>query len=395
MRNFSFYTPTEIVFGRDTEKETGRLAKKWGGTKVFIVYGGGSVVRSGLLSLVEQELDEQGIAHMSAGGVQPNPRVALARKMIGQAITFGADMVLGVGGGSAIDTAKAVAVGAVCPNEDIWDIWTGAVPQPDEPLPVGAVLTIAATGSEMSDSAVLTDEESGKKKGFNTDINRPKFAVMDPALCFTLPDYQVACGVVDILMHTLERYFTPYDGNLLTDEIAEGVMRVITTQGLIAYRNRSNYDAMSEVMWCGSVSHNGLTGLGRGRDFTCHKLGQEIGAMFDVAHGATLSAVWGSWARYVYHTDPARFANYGKKVWGIENEDTEEAAKEAIRRTEQFFRDLDMPASIGELSIGLQTDDLLKKLAEGATNGDTMKLGTFQPLDMQDALAVYRMANHR
>ncbi len=395
MQNFTQYTPTEIVFGRDTERETGRLAKKWGASKVLIVYGGGSVVRSGLLSAVEKQLDGENIAHTSIGGVQPNPRVDLARRAAGQAVAFGADMILAVGGGSVIDTAKAAAIGAANPGTDIWDIWTGEVPVPDKALPVGVVLTIAAAGSEMSDSAVLTNAETGKKRGLSTDLNRPRFAVLDPALMFTLPKEQIACGVVDILMHTLERYFTPVEGNMLTDEIAEAVMRVDTTEGLKAYRNPSDYDALSEVMWCGSLSHNRLTELGRMRDFTCHKLGHELSGVFDLPHGETLSALWGSWARYVYKTDSERFARYGEKVWGIDIGDPEEAALAAISRTEQFFHDLNMPASIGELSIGLQTDDLLKKLADSATEGDTIRLGTFQPLDMHDAVAVYRMANHR
>ncbi len=395
MQNFTQYAPTEIVFGRDTEKETGKLAKKWGAKKVLIVYGGGSAAKSGLLASVERQLDEDGIAHTEIGGVQPNPRLDLARKAVGMAVTFGANLILAVGGGSVIDTAKAVAIGAANPDTDIWDIWTQKVPEPKKALPVGVVLTIAAAGSETSDSAVLTNPETGKKLGFSSDLNRPAFAVMDPALMFTLPKEQIACGVVDILMHTLERYFTPVDGNLLTDEIAEGLMRVVTTEGLKAYRNPSDYDALSEVMWCGSLSHNRLTELGRMRDFTVHKLGHELGGMFDLPHGMTLSALWGSWARYVYKTDPERFANYGKKVWGIEAGDPEEAALAAIKRTEQFFRDLNMPTSIGELKIGVQTDDLLKKLADSATNGDKIRLGTFQPLDMDDALAVYRMANHR
>ncbi len=395
MQNFTQYTPTEIVFGREAERQTGRLVKKWGGTKVLIIYGGGSVVKSGLLGNVEKQLEAEGIDYTTIGGVQPNPRLALAQKAVGIAVSYGADLILAVGGGSVIDTAKAAAIGAMCPGTDIWDIWTKKAPLPEKALPVGVVLTIAAAGSEMSNSAVLTNQDTGKKKGLTTELNRPVFAVMDPALMFTLSKEQIACGIVDIMMHTLERYFTPVEGNLLTDEIAEGLMRTLTTQGLRAYQNPSDYDALSEVMWCGSLSHNGITGLGRPNDFTCHKLGHEIGGMFDVPHGATLSALWGSWARYVYKTDPERFANYGRKVWGIETEDTDEAAQEAIRRTEQFFRDLGMPTSIGELSIGLQTDDLLKKLADSATEGGTIRLGTFQPLDIDDAVAVYRMANHR
>ena len=246
----------------------------------------------------------------------------------------------------------------------------------------------------MSDSTVLTNEETGKKAGYNSDIVRPKFAILNPELTFTLPKYQVACGVVDIMMHTLERYFTPVSGNQLTDEIAESVLRTVTRNGLAAYENPKDYDAMSEIMWCGSLSHNGLTGLGRPKDFVCHKLGHEIGGMFDEAHGATLSAVWGSWARYVYHLDVARFARYGKQVWNIEKEDEEEAALAAIERTEEFFRALDMPVSIGELSIGVQPDDVLRKMADSATRGGTVTLGAFRKMDAQDMYEVYKAANH-
>ncbi len=353
------------------------------------------MAKSGLLKSVEQQLDKEGIEHTSIGGVQPNARLSLAQKAAMSAIKFKANLILAVGGGSVIDTAKAAALGAVNQDSELWDIWTKQIPAPDCALPVGVVLTIAAAGSEMSDSAVLTNEEIGKKKGFSLDIIRPIFAVMDPALMFTLPKEQIACGVVDILMHTLERYFTPVERNTRTEENAEGLMRTITTQGLKAYQNPSDYEALSEVMWCSSLSHNGITGLGRANDFTCHKLGHELSGMFDTPHGASLSALWGSWARYVYQTDPERFANYGRKVWGIDIEDTDEAAQAAIKRTEQFFRDLDMPTCIGELRPGVQTDDLIKKLADSATEGDTVELGIFQPLDMDDVIAVYRMANHR
>ncbi len=355
MQNFTYYTPTEIIFGRGAEKEAGRLAEKWNAKKVLIVYGGGSAVRSGLLAVIEAELDTECIAWDTLSGVQPNPRLALARVGVKKAVAFGADLVLAVGGGSVIDTAKAVAIGAANPETDLWDFWTGKVKKPERVLPVGVVLTIAAAGSETSDSVVLTNEETGTKKGYGGDFVRPKFALMNPELAATLPRYQLACGVVDILMHTLERYFTPVEGNYLTDEIAEGLMRTIICEGKKVCDNPADYDAMSEVMWCGSLSHNGLTGLGRGKDFSCHKLGHEIGGMFDEAHGATLSAVWGSWARHVYRQDVARFARYGRKVWGIDGDAAgdEEIALAAIRRTEEFFRSLDMPVCLGELGMGV------------------------------------------
>lgn len=393
MKNFTLYTPTRIVFGKEVEKETGRLAKEQGASKVLIVYGGGSIIKSGLLKSVQKSLQKEGIAYTELAGVKPNPRMSLAREGVEKAISFGADLILAVGGGSSIDTAKAIAIGAANEGIDLREFWSGKEAI-TKVLPVGAVLTIAAAGSEMSDSAVLTNEETGKKGGVNTDLVRPRFAVMNPELTYTLPKYQLTCGIVDIFMHTIERYFTPEDGNELTDEIAEGLLRTLIRNGLKAVEQPKDYDALSEIMWCGSLSHNNLTGLGRPKDFACHKLGHEIGGMFDEAHGATLSAVWGSWARYVYRLDIERFANYGKKVWNIELDKAEEAAIAAIEKTEEFFRALDMPVSIGELSIGVQPDEVLKKMAESATKGGTVKLGCFKRLDMQDMYEIYKIANH-
>ncbi len=393
MKNFTHYSPTEIVFGKEAEKEAGKLAKKWGGTRVLLVYGGGSVVKSGLLDKVKAELDVEDIAYEELGGVLPNPRLSLAREGVKKAVLFGADMILAVGGGSAIDTAKGIAIGTANPDVDIWEFWEGKETV-QKALPVGVILTISAAGSETSDSSVLTNEETGRKAGLSTDFNRPKFAVMNPELTYTLPKYQLACGIVDIMMHTLERYFTPVSGNELTDEIAEGLLRTMIKNGTKAYEDQLDYDAMSEIMWCGSISHNGMTGLGRPKDFVNHKLGHELGAMFDVAHGATLSAVWGSWARYVYHLDVARFARYGRKVWGIELENEEDAALTAIKKTEEFFRSLNMPVCIGDLAIGVQPDEVLRKLADLATKGDTIRLGVFKEVTAQDVYEIYKKSNH-
>lgn len=395
MQSFVQYMPTKIVFGKDTEKEAGKLSKEYGASKVLLVYGGRSAVKSGLLDRIKDELRQEDIMFEELGGVEPNPRLALAREGVKKAIAMKADLMLAVGGGSVIDTAKAIAVGAANPDIDIWDdVWMGKA-SVSAAKPVGVVLTISAAGSEMSDSAVLTNKETGKKAGFNSDIVRPKFAVLNPELTYTLPKYQLACGIVDILMHTLERYFTPVSGNRLTDEIAEGLMRTLIENGKLAYENQTNYDAMSEIMWCGSLSHNNLTGLGRPKDFACHKLGHEIGGMFDEAHGATLSAVWGSWARYVYKLDTARFARYGRKVWKIEDKGEEETAVSAIEATEEFFRFLHMPTCIGEMNIGVQPEEVLKRMAYSATKGDTVNLGCFKKLDQQNMYEIYKAANHR
>lgn len=393
MHSFVQYTPTKVVFGRDTEKETGKLILEAGVSRVLLVYGGQSAEKSGLLDRIRESLREEGIIWEELPGVKPNPRMSLAREGVEKALSMNAELILAVGGGSAIDTAKAVAAGAAQPDADLRDIWTG-VRKLEYALPVGAVLTISAAGSEMSDSAVLTDEETGKKSGINSDLIRPKFAVMNPELTFTLPPYQIACGVVDILMHTLERYFSPVAGNRMTDELAEGLMRTVVEEGEKFYRNPSDYDAASEIMWCGSLSHNGITGLGRPRDFMCHKFGHELGARFDEAHGATLSAVWGSWARYVYKKDVERFARFGHKVWGLKEENPERGAVLAIEKTEEFFRRLHMPVCLGELSCGVQPDEVLREMADSATKGDTVKLGAFWKMGAKEMYEIYQRANH-
>lgn len=391
MQNFTQYAPTEIVFGKDTHFQTGEEVKKWGGTKVLIVYGGGSVVRSGLLKAVESSLSDEQIAYEEFGGVQPNPRLAFAEKGVKKALEFGADFILAVGGGSAIDTAKGIAHGTANPQYALWDIWTKKV-SIDRSLPVGCVLTIAAAGSEMSDSAVLTNEEIGKKAGIGTELNRPKFAIMNPELTYTLPKYQIACGVADIMMHTLERYFIPNQKNQMTDEIAEGLLRTVIENGRIGYQNPSDYDAMSEIMWCGSLSHNNLTGLGRAKDFCVHKFGHALGAKYDKAHGATLSATWGAWAEYVYKDGISRFSHYGEKVWGICGKTEEETAREAIDRTVAFFKELDMPVNLEELGIGEVSEKELMELAMDATMGGTVKLSKIKELDVNDVYKIFQNA---
>lgn len=394
MQNFVQYTPTKVVFGKDTQKEVGKLVCEQGAKRVLLVYGGGSVVRSGLLAEIKKSLDEENISYEEIGGVKPNPRLALAREGVKKAITFGAELILAVGGGSAIDTAKAIAIGAANPETDIWEFWKNKK-EIKKVLPVGVVLTISAAGSEMSDSSVLTNEETEEKVGAHSDLIRPKFAIMNPELTYTLPKYQLTCGIVDIFMHTIERYFTPVHGNELTDEIAEGVLRTLIRNAAKAYENQEDYDAMSEIMWCGSISHNGLTGLGRPKDFLCHKLGHQLSAKFDEAHGATLSAVWGSWARYVYHLDVARFANYGRKVWNIAEKSEEKTAVAAIERTEEFFRSLNMPTCLGDMKMGVQPDEVLKEMAGKATAGDTLKVGAFQKMGEKELYEIYKAANHR
>ena len=392
MERFDFYSPTKILFGKGREAEVGAQVKAFGGTKVLVVYGGKSARESGLIDRVETSLAEAGIAFLSLGGVQPNPRLSLAREMVEKGIAFGADMVLAVGGGSVIDTAKGAAHGIANPETDLWDFWMGKT-KLTKTLPIGVVLTISAAGSELSDSAVLTDEATHAKRGLNTDLQRPRFAIMNPELTYSLPKYQVACGVVDMLMHTLERYFNPVTCNFLTDEIAESVMRTVVHYGPTAVADSHDYQAMSEIMWASSLSHNNLTGLGNVKDFTCHQLGHELGGLFDVAHGASLSAVWASWARYCLSVNPARFARLGEKVFGLAPTGEVYAdANAAIDAAEDFFAALDMPTCLQDLGIGEVTEEILEQLADGFTRGRTRTYGQFKNLDYEDALTIYTMA---
>ena len=398
MQKFVYYAPTEIVFGRGTEERAGELVRKHGGSRVLVIYGGGSAVRSGLLGRVTKSLEENGLAWKAMGGVVPNPLVSTARNMAKEAIAFGADFILAVGGGSVMDTAKGVAHAAANPEHDIWDFWTGT-PIPKS-LPVGAILTISAAGSETSDSAVLTNDgqDPPTKRGVNTVFNRCRFAIMDPELTMTLPRYQIGAGAADIFMHTSERYFTNILGNHLTDEFAEGLFRDIIEYGPKGVNDPSDYEAMSEIMWCGSVSHVGLTGVGakgdtqREGDWACHQLGMAISALYDSTHGATLTAVWGSWARYVRDENIGRFARFARKVFGVSEADDGKAAEEGITRTEAWFRSLGMPLTLTELFGRNPSDEEIDRITTECSRGRSRTIGSFKTLDHEDMLAIYRAA---
>ena len=389
MDNFRFYTPTEVIFGRDVENQTGETAKKYG-NKALLVFGKGSVIKSGLLDRVEKSLSDAGVEYKEFGGAKPNPTVAHARDGVKDAISFGADLIVGIGGGSAIDTAKAIAHGVANPEYDIWDIWTKKVPL-DKSIPVGAVLTIAAAGSEMSDSAVLTNEKVGKKAGINTDFNRCRFAIVNPALAMTLPKDQIAAGVTDIMMHTMERYFIPGKFCDMTDEIAEGLLRTVIKNGKSVVKDPENYEAMSEIFWASSLSHNNLTECGRGKDFSVHKLGHALSAKYDVTHGKSLSAVWGSWARELYKEAIPRFARYARNVWNVKESNDEKASLLGIEKTEEFFKSIGMPTSIRELGIEPAEKDLMA-LSLDATMQGTLKLSRIRPLDTTDVHRIYKNA---
>ena len=394
MQAFNFKCPTEIVFGPKAQEHIAEKIKAYGKSRVFIVYGGGSVIESGLLPRIESQLTAAGLSLQVRGGVKPNPRLAWVRGAINDAMIFKADFILAVGGGSVIDSAKAVAHGAANPGVDIWDFWSGKV-KLEKTTAMGAVLTLAAAGSETSDSAVLTNEETGKKAGLNTDLNRPTLAFMNPELAFTAPKRQVFCGIADILMHTMERYFTRDTApNEMTDIIAEGLMKNVIKHSRTLLDDPKNYDAMSEIMWCGSLSHNNLTGLGRDKDFACHKLGHELSGRFDVTHGASLTSVWGGWAGYVWKDNPERFARFAENVWGITAGTTEEKAQKGIEATLAYFKEIDMPVNFTELGIGVQNKEMIEYLADMVTSDGTKTVATFHPIDKETAMEIYQLANH-
>ena len=396
MQKFVYHAPTEIVFGPDTELRTGELVKKYGGSRVLVIYGGASAKKSGLLDRVCESLRSQGLEVLALGGVVPNPLVSTAREMAAEGIRFGADFILGIGGGSVLDTAKGVAHAVANPEHDVWDFWTGT--KLTRSLPVGAVLTISAAGSETSNSAVLTNDlkKPPTKRGLGTDFNRCKFAVMNPLLTMSLPKYQIGAGVADIFMHTSERYFAAVLGNHLTDEIAEGLFRDIILYGPKGVEDPTDYEAMSEIMWCGSISHVGLTGVGakgdtaREGDWACHQLGMAISALYDSTHGATLTAVWAAWCSYVMGENPGRFAHFARKVYGIQEPDDEKAAEEGILRTNAFFRSLGMPLSLTELLGHEPTEEELLRLAGECSYDRSRKIGSFRVLDYEDILSIYR-----
>lgn len=391
MLNFEYYAPTKVVFGKDTEKKVGELIKEQGCKKVLVHYGSGSVIRTGLLDRIYHSLDDAKIDYISLGGVVPNPRLSKVYEGIELSKKENVDFILAVGGGSVIDSAKAIGYG-VYNGGDVWDFHikkrkaVGC-------LPIGTVLTIAAAGSEMSNSCVITNEAEGIKCGHSSNYGRLKFAIMNPELTYTLPDYQTQCGCVDILMHTMERYFTAVSTMELTDSLSEALMRTVLKNSLILKEDPENYNARAEIMWAGSLSHNGLTGCGTdGGDWACHQLEHELGAMYDVAHGAGLSAVWGTWARYVYQEHPERFARFAEQVLGLPHEDDIlSLALKGIETMENYYRSIDMPTSLTELGIS-PDEATIQKLAYGCSRKDTRTIGVIRKLNQEDMAEIYRRA---
>ena len=390
--NFTFYSPTEIVFGRGTHTETAAYVQKYHGTKVLVVYGSERVVKSGLMESIVAPMRAAGIACHLLGGVVPNPHIGKVYEGIEIGKREGVDFLLAVGGGSAIDTAKAIAYGLAEPEYDVWELFARKR-KARACLPVASVLTIAAAGSESSNSCVITNEKTALKRSYNDNISRPRFAVMNPELTLTLPDYQTESGCADIMMHTMERYFTSKGNMELTDAIAEALLRTVIKNAQILHKDPGNYDARAEIMWAGSLAHNDLTGCGNGGgDFVTHELEHEMGGMFDVTHGAGLAAVWPSWARYVCASILPRFVRYSVNVMGVEPGATDaETAEKGIRAMEDFYRSIGMPTNMRELGIA-PTDAQLRAMAASCAQACGGSKGSARVLFEEDMYNIYKMA---
>ena len=392
MKDFNYYAPTEVVFGEQSEEQVAQLVKKYGGTKVLVHYGGQSAVKSGLLDKICGLLQEAGIALVKLGGVVPNPRLSLAQKGIDICRQEGIDFILAVGGGSVIDSGKCIAYGV--PYEgNVWDFYLGKA-EPKEMLPVASVLTIPAAGSEMSESSVITNEDGDVKLGYSNNLSRPKFAIMNPRRTFTLPPYQTAAGVTDMMMHTMERYFTKDDDMDFTTDIAEAMLRSIKDAVFAVLKDPEDYRYRAQIMWGGSLMHNGLTGCGVADDWATHQLEHELSGMFDVTHGAGLAAIWPSWARYTMHENLRRFVRFAVNVMDVPNDFTnpEATAEKGIQAMERFYHAIGMPINIKELIGRDITDAEIKEMTRKCSRDYTITCGALKVLKAEDMEAIYKMA---
>ena len=385
MKDFNYYAPTEVVFGKQSEEQVAALVKKYGGTKVLVHYGGKSAERSGLLDNICGLLQEGGIAFVKLGGVVPNPRLSLAKQGIELCRKEGVDFVLAVGGGSVIDSAKCIAYG-VCMDGDVWDLYLGKTEAPKSMLPVASVLTIPAAGSEMSEASVITNEDGDVKLGYSNNLSRPKFAIMNPERTMTLPPYQTAAGVTDMMMHTMERYFTKDDDMDLTTNIAEAVLRSMKDAIFAVLKDPEDYRYRAQIMWGGSVAHNGLTGCGVADDWATHQLEHELSGLFDVTHGAGLAAVWPSWARYVMHENLSRFVRFAVNVMDVPNDftDPEGTALRGIEAMERFYHAIGMPVNIRELIGRDISDEEIKEMTRKCSRDYTRTCGCLKVLTAND-----------
>lgn len=393
MNNFEFHAPTRVVFGKDTHKHVGGIIQEYGFKKVLLHYGGGSVKKNGVLDTVIHSLEQSGISWVELGGVRPNPVLSMVRQGVELCRNEQVDFVLAVGGGSVIDSAKAIADGAANLDRDVWEfVMKEAVPE--KALAHGCILTLSASGSEMSSSCVITNEDEGLKRGYGAKTHRPLFAICNPELTYTVNRFQTGCGTVDIMMHTIERYLTQTKDTPVTDRIAEGLLKTVIEAGIVADNDPENYNARAALMWAGSLSHNDLTGAGRAYLMQVHQMEHELSGLYPgIAHGAGLSALFGSWARFVYPADVPRFAQFAVRVWNAEMdfEHPENTALAGIQAAEEFFRKLNMPTNLSELDHDIQDKDL-EIMAEKCTNFGKRVLPGIIEMGKEEILEVYKMA---
>lgn len=392
MIDFNYYAPTEVVFGKESESQVAKMIKKYGGTKVLVHYGGKSAQKSGLLDKICDILKIDGIPFVTLGGVVPNPRLSKVHDGIELCRKESVDFILAIGGGSVIDSSKAIAYG-IGYDGDVWDFYTHKA-TPTTFVPLGAVLTIPAAGSEMSESSVITNEDGGVKLGYSNNLSRPKFAIMNPERTFTLPPYQTAAGAADIMMHMMERYFS-HDGDMtVTDNLTESLLRTVKECVFPVLRNPNDYRNRAQIMWAGSLAHNDLAGCGRVGDWATHQIEHELSGMFDVTHGAGLAAIWPSWARYVMKEDVSRFVRFAVNVMDVPNDftDPECTACKGIQAMERFYHAIGMPINIHELIGRDVTDDEIKEMTRKCTHDYTVTQGNFKVLDSEDIEKIYKMA---
>ncbi len=386
MENFTFKNATKIIFGKNTENQAGSEIKKYG-SRVLLHYGSGSIKKHGLYGRVIKSLRDDRLEIVELGGVQPNPKLSLVKKGIDICRKEKIDFILAVGGGSVIDSAKAIAIG-VPYSGDVWDFYTGRA-EANEIVPLGVILTIPAAGSEASNGSVITREKGHYKRAFGSELLRPEFAILNPEISYTLPPYQTACGASDIMAHVMERYFTRVQNVELTDRLCEATLKTIINNVPIALKEPKNYEARAEIMWAGTVAHNDLIGTGRIGDWGSHDIEHEISGIYDIAHGAGLSIVFPAWMKYVYKQDVERFAQFAVNVWSVEPDfkDVEKVALEGIKKLKNYFSKIGLPTTLKEADI---SDDRIEEMAAKCT--ESGPVGNFVELNRDDVLKILMLA---
>ena len=387
MKDFIYYAPTKVFFGKEKHKDIGKIINEFGYNNIMLQYGQASIKKSGVYDEVMASLAEYGINVVEMGGVEPNPKLSFVREAVKVAREKEVQMILAVGGGSVLDSSKYTAAGA-CADCDPWDFPTGKT-KVEKSLPVGCILTIAAAGSEMSSSAVITNMELNMKRGFNSEFNRCKFAIMNPELTYSVSKYQTACGVVDIMAHTMERYFIPCEPTDLTDRIAESVLKATIAAGTKLMENPKDYDARANMMWASSISHNDLTGCGRQNALPVHQLEHALSGEYDqIAHGAGLAVLFPAWAKYVYKHNIPRFAQFARRVWDCTEKEDEAAALAGIEKMEEYFKSIGMPSSLED--FGLE-ENCIERLSELCTFDRQRTIKSYIDMDFDVVKDIFRI----